>query len=123
MNYSIQRNLILEEVKNRCDHPTAEIIYESIKLKLPNISLGTVYRNLSKLSDLDLINRVTIPNSKDRFDKTLLHHSHFICSNCGIVYDLFEIDNKSIINTIEKTKEYNVKDLSLTVSGTCAKCT
>ena len=60
MNYSYQREKILEYVLNSCEHPTVETIYNNVRKSLPNISLGTVYRNLNKLSEMGKIKKITI---------------------------------------------------------------
>jgi Fur family peroxide stress response transcriptional regulator len=78
---------------NRYDHPTAETVYTSIKDEFPNISLGTVYRNLSLLSDLGEIQKITVSGGADRFDGNPAPHYHFSCRKCGCVMDLqFSLD-------------------------------
>ena len=54
-NYSKQRDDLLSILKNSKTHPTAEELYEKVKLKIPNVSKGTVYRNLKDLADEDYI--------------------------------------------------------------------
>jgi Fur family peroxide stress response transcriptional regulator len=73
---------------NRYDHPTAENVYTSIKDEFPNISLGTVYRNLSLLSELGEIQKITVNGGADRFDGNPAPHYHFFCRKCGCVMDL-----------------------------------
>jgi Fur family peroxide stress response transcriptional regulator len=73
---------------SRYDHPTAETVYTSIKDEFPNISLGTVYRNLSLLSDLGEIQKITVDGGADRFDGNPAPHYHFSCRKCGCVMDL-----------------------------------
>ena len=65
---SRQREAIRQCLTGRYDHPTAETVYMSIKDEFPNISLGTVYRNLSLLSDLGEIQKITVSGGPDRFD-------------------------------------------------------
>ena len=72
----------------RCDHPTAETVYLSIKDEFPNISLGTVYRNLSLLSDMGEIKKITVSGGPDRFDGNTAPHYHFFCSRCGCMMDM-----------------------------------
>ena len=83
-----QREAILQCLVNRYDHPTAETVYLSIKDDFPNISLGTVYRNLSLLSDLGEIQKITVNEGPDRFDGNPAPHYHFSCRSCGCVMDL-----------------------------------
>ena len=88
MRYSIQRQLILDYVLNSCEHPTAEMIYRDLKKEIPNLSLGTVYRNLNLLVERNLIKKIVVPNNVDRFDKTLIDHDHMNCIKCGRMLDI-----------------------------------
>ena len=64
-NYSKQREAILNELQNRCDHPTATQVYEGVKKVIPNISLGTVYRNLASLVESGEILSVAVGDGKE----------------------------------------------------------
>ena len=78
MKYSKQREMIYNCIKDNLMHLTADAIYEMLKKDNPNLSLGTVYRNLSRLADHDMIRKVSIPGYPDRFsDGTLEDHFHF----------------------------------------------
>lgn len=72
----------------RTDHPTAETIYENLRKEYPKISLGTVYRNLSLLTDIGEIQTISTGVGPDRFDGNAHPHYHFICKKCGSVIDL-----------------------------------
>lgn len=98
VKYSKQRELIKENLRSRHDHPTADDIYTSVKETLPNISLGTVYRNLSLLVNQGEIISVNLGDGKEHFDGNVKPHYHFICSQCGKVEDIFMDELK--INTI-----------------------
>ena len=87
LKYSRQRECIKNYLQDREDHPTADMIYTSIRRDFPNISLGTVYRNLSLLVELGEIRKITTDGA-DRFDAKLIPHSHFICKDCGSVLDV-----------------------------------
>ena len=88
MKKSRQRDAILANLKNRCDHPTADMIYMDIRKEIPNISLGTVYRNLSLLADHGMIHRFSVDGKAERFDGHTDTHYHFVCQECGEIYDL-----------------------------------
>ena len=60
MNHSKQRDIILEVVSNSCEHPSADMVYQEVKKQIPNISLGTVYRNLNLLVELKKIRKCLI---------------------------------------------------------------
>ncbi|MEZ4627095.1 MAG: transcriptional repressor [Eubacteriales bacterium] len=89
MRYSHQRERIFRAVSERCDHPTANMIYEQLKLEMPRLSLGTVYRNLNQLSDAGRLKKIPLADGSCRFDKTKESHSHIVCDQCGAVADVF----------------------------------
>lgn len=88
MKYSRQRECILQYLHSTTCHPTAETVYEHILPDCPNISLGTVYRNLSLLTKLGEVQKITAFDGPDRFDGNNTPHYHFICRQCGAVIDL-----------------------------------
>ena len=83
LKYSRQRESIKENLMHRRDHPTADMIYTDIRKIYPNISLGTVYRNLALLSDLGEIRKLTVDGGADRFDGNISPHNHFTCRRCS----------------------------------------
>lgn len=101
LKYSRQREAIKEFLATRHDHPTADTVYINIRDQFPNISLGTVYRNLALLSDIGEISKITTGDGADRFDGTVHPHNHFICRNCHNVIDL-EMDSIDHINEIAR---------------------
>jgi Fur family ferric uptake transcriptional regulator len=80
-----QRRIILEELTKIKTHPTAYDLYEMVKVRLPSISLGTVYRNLEHLSSKGLILKLDIGKGQKRFDATTKEHAHIMCLECGKV--------------------------------------
>ena len=88
LKYSRQRESIKVCLRGRKDHPTADMLYTDVRKEFPNISLGTVYRNLSLLSELGEIKRLTTGDGPDRFDGDTSTHHHFICRKCHCVTDL-----------------------------------
>ena len=99
LKYSRQREAIKEFLMTRKDHPTADTVYSSIRQDFPNISLGTVYRNLTLLSDLGEIQRLHVGDGVDHFDADTSKHYHFICQKCGAVIDL-KLDSLDYINNL-----------------------
>ena len=92
IKHSRQRDCIRDFLANRCDHPTAETVYLNVRKEFPNISLGTVYRNLSLLTKLGEIRKLSTGIGPDRFDGNISPHYHIFCTECGNVLDL-EIEN------------------------------
>ncbi len=119
MRYSKQRNLIAEILKGRKDHPTADMVYQTARKIEPGISLGTVYRNLKLLAERGEISTLETEDKKLHYDGDISYHSHFICSDCGKIIDLFNKKNTPI--------ELSEMGLSVTGEksvyyGKCADC-
>ena len=87
---SKKRDAILELVRSTNIHPKAEWIYEQLKPRFPDLSLGTVYRNIKLLTNSGLLNSVGVINGEERFDGEIHFHSHAACTRCGVVMDLPE---------------------------------
>lgn len=85
---SKQREMIKAFLMTRKDHPTADIVYMNVRQQNPNISLGTVYRNLTLLADIGEIKRLRVGDGVDHFDADTSPHYHFVCTECGSVTDL-----------------------------------
>lgn len=117
-----QRDLVLEVVKNSCDHPSAETIFERARRVMSGISLGTVYRNLGQLSDLGLIRKIPIASDCYRYDKTLEIHAHFYCGNCGAVFDVGDESSGGFIAEVERECGGKVTQCDFLFTGKCKKC-
>lgn len=97
--YSRQREAIKEYLSGTKEHPTADTVYMHIKQIYPNISLGTVYRNLNLLAEKGEILKLNCQDGCDRFDGNPKPHYHFLCRGCGRVFDI-EMDSIDHINVI-----------------------
>ncbi|MCM1111929.1 MAG: transcriptional repressor [Muribaculum sp.] len=97
--HSRQRDMIMAFLMGRKDHPTADTVYVNVRRELPNISLGTVYRNLTFLADAGEIRRLRVGDGVDHFDADTSPHYHFVCTECGSVIDL-EMGNIDTIQDI-----------------------
>ena len=104
IRYSKQRELILLNLQSRSDHPTAEMIYQDLKSQHPNLSLGTVYRNLNQLCENHQILKLDIGGPMVRYDGNIQPHIHFICDQCGKIYDIEANDQLLLEQLKEKTK-------------------
>ena len=124
--HSRQRDLIIEFLKSRKDHPTADIVYHNVRMRHPAISLGTIYRNLTLLADAGEIIRLNIGDGVDHFDADTSPHYHFVCRKCGRVTDL-EIDGmEEIFNEISARAAANfagrITGHMTYFYGTCPDC-
>lgn len=122
LKYSRQRESIKEFLRHRHDHPTADTVYLNIKKIYPNISLGTVYRNLALLTDIGEITKFTTGDGADRFDGKTTPHNHFLCTSCHEIYDL-EMEDISHINQIAgKNFAGRIEGHTTQFYGTCDTC-
>lgn len=122
LKYSRQRESIKKFVQSRYDHPTADTVYENIRLIYPNISLGTVYRNLSLLADLGELNRITTDGGADRFDGNTVPHNHFICRKCHKVIDLDMEAIDHIMDMAAKNFKGTIDSYTTYFHGLCEDC-
>lgn len=119
--YSRQRELIYRCLMDTDQHPTAEMIYSWLKPENPNLSLGTVYRNLNLLADEGII--VRMPFSVERYDANVERHAHFRCKQCGGVYDLMDTDyDPHLDEEAEKYSGHKIEYHTVVFVGTCTKC-
>ena len=114
-----QRELIYSIIQDSCQHMTAYEIYTKAKETMPNIACGTVYRNLDLMVKANEIKLIEIGNDSNRYDKTLMPHDHYICTECGSVSDVFIGDLKK---TIEKKHSIKVQSYNLIVHCVCNEC-
>ena len=126
--YSKQREIILEVLKNRKDHPTAEMLYNEIAQKMPGIGIATVYRNLASLYKTGKIQKIeTMQGEADRFDGDLRPHIHFECSKCNEIYDIFldEEENTELndkLTGLTKIINADFTSSKIVLKGLCKKC-
>ncbi len=122
LKYSKQREAIKEYLYSTHEHPTAENVYENIRAIFPNISLGTVYRNLSLLADIGEIKKVSSPGGPDRFDAEMRAHHHFTCTECGKIYDIYDDDNIDLAPTLLKGFKGTISGQEVQFYGICPEC-
>ena len=119
-----QRKILLDEIRKLDTHPTADELYELVRRKIPNVSLGTVYRNLENFTRQGLINKIESSGDRKRFDGNTERHLHFRCGRCDKVTDVFTekiAEIESLINTI-KTDSSRINDYYLELKGVCNTC-
>lgn len=123
LRYSYQREEIYNYLCSTKLHPTAEEIYLSLKNKIHNLSLATVYRNLKVLEEIGKVKRVNCGLTSERYDADCSEHIHFVCKRCGSVEDLDMIDVSHIKGIIQKCiNEKKMENLNLSINGLCYKC-
>lgn len=122
LKHSKQRDSIMEFLRERKDHPTADIVYMNVRKTFPNISLGTVYRNLTLLADIGEISRIRVGDGVDHFDADTSPHYHFICKECGSVIDLEMEDMTDINETANKNFSGLIEGHITYFYGKCGNC-
>lgn len=120
--YSKQREEVINCIKETKSHPTADEVYMMLKLKNPNISKGTVYRNLNLLVEKGLVNKISNSGKPDKFDYVCNPHSHAICKICGKVYDIEILFDSKIADAIKSQTELEEFQNEFTIYGICKSC-
>jgi Fe2+ or Zn2+ uptake regulation protein len=107
---------------NTTSHPSADWVYDQVKKEIPNISMGTVYRNLKLLAQSGEIQELDIPGSLSRFDGNSSNHYHFRCEKCGRLFDLDEPIDYAMQARIAQKIGFKVKRHYLEFIGLCSDC-
>ena len=120
--YSRQREMIRNFMSDRKDHPTADVVYMNVRNSIPNISLGTVYRNLMLLSDEGELQRIDVGDGVVHFDPDTSSHHHFICDECGAVLDIPFRDFHTIDEEIAGSFRGKIRGHRIYFHGLCQDC-
>ena len=119
---SKQKEVIFRVLKGTSSHPTAGWIYEQVRKEIPNISLGTVYRNLRLFEQNGEISELDLAGTLSRFDGNAQNHYHFRCEQCGRVFNVDEpVDRESDERVARKTG-FTVSYHTLEFRGMCKDC-
>ena len=122
-NFSRKREAILQKIRGSHIHPTAEWVYQELKNEYPDLSLGTVYRNLTRFKEDGTIRSLGVINGQKHFDGELNAHDHFLCVECGQILDLARpAFLEESIEHLEKTGNLVVRSYDLLLRGTCPAC-
>lgn len=121
--YSRQRDCILNTLSGTTSHPTANWIYDNVRKEIPNISLGTVYRNLSKLCAEGLVLKLEVGDGTERYDACITPHYHLYCRDCGCVSDITTEYSAGLDKKVAAENNCIIDCHSLIFSGLCSSCT
>lgn len=122
LKYSKQREAIKDFILHTTSHPTADTVYLTVRDKFPNISLGTVYRNLNLLAELGEAIKITTAYGGDRFDGNTMPHYHICCTHCGQVYDLDMPPQDAIDDAARQIWPGTIENHETMFYGTCEHC-
>ena len=118
-----KRDAILDFLRETKAHPSAEMIYAELKPQLPDLAMGTVYRNLTHFKKQGLVSSVATVSGVERFDGNTDPHVHFICTDCDAVIDLNEMQvPQALRSAAESCCGGQVSGCQLSFSGICGQC-
>jgi Fur family peroxide stress response transcriptional regulator len=120
--YSRKRDAILDAIRQTDTHPTAEWIYAKLKPEFPDLSLATVYRNIKDFASDGEISSLGTINSKEHFDGNITPHSHFICDECGSVFDVSLPEDCGLASYESDIPFGKVTGHTVTFHGVCNQC-
>ena len=118
-----KREAILNCLRSTHTHPTAEWVHAQLRSEFPDISLGTVYRNLAMFKEQGLISSLGTVNGVERFDANTEPHVHFICNGCHRVDDLPDMEiPQALSDTASRCSGGKAEFCHLSFTGTCREC-
>jgi len=117
---SLHRLKILEYLDKNRIHPTVDLIYESLRREVPTISKTTIYNTLSLFVEKGVIGDLTISGYDVRYDAEAKPHAHFLCKQCGKIFDLKDI---KCPHNSKEVRGNKIEEVHLYFKGICEKCT
>lgn len=116
-----QKKQIIDDISKRADHPTAQMIYESVSQKSPDIGIATIYRNLKTMVDDGQIKKIMTFDNVAHFDLATNDHIHLVCNTCGKIIDVMAMD---IINQDYLASKYKfiIEHQDIQINGICEEC-
>ena len=121
-NHSKKREAILAKICSTTCHPTAEWVYQELKAEIPDLSLGTVYRNIGLFRETGEIVSVGTVAGQERFDGNTAPHGHFVCRTCRAVIDFDNPAEYSKAASHLADMGHRADRVELTVYGVCSLC-
>lgn len=119
---SKKRDAMLELLRSTTCHPSADWVHRQLRQQYPDISLGTVYRNLKQLTEEGLVRSVGVIGGQERFDGCLTPHSHFICNHCGQMVDLPDCVPADAVGLLGKEYGFTAQSCEVHIYGICSDC-
>ncbi len=120
-NFSSKREAIFRTIQSTKCHPSAQWVYDRLKDEIPNLSLGTVYRNIALFKEQGRVITVASVNGEERIDSDTSDHAHFICESCNNVLDLHSTE-LSPLEIELNNKGFDIKRKNVVFYGICQKC-
>lgn len=117
-----QRDAVLQVIRTREDHPTANEIFEAARALLPAISYATVYNSLRYFRETGLVREISFGNSASRYDGITDRHDHAICTNCGKLVDFDLNEAADLMGAAARKSRFKPETVYLTLMGLCPDC-
>ena len=122
-NFSRKRQAVLNALKGTDTHPTAEWVYRQLKPLYPDLSRGTVYRNLGRFQETGQAASLGVIGGHERFDGDTSPHAHLICQHCGAVIDVQgAMPGAGELESTSKQSGCEIQSASVTFRGICRNC-
>ena len=122
MNYSKQREIILDTLSKNAIHPTAEALLEFLKRDDSNVGMTTLYRNLNQLAYAGLIKKIDGLEPSAHFDHNTFEHYHFICEKCKKVYDIPSSVAPDLVKNTTEATGFDITNHDIVFHGICSEC-
>lgn len=123
VRFTRQRQAVLEAVQQSTEHPDAARIYDDVRRIVPSISLGTVYRSLEALVEEGHLLQIQQPGMPTRYDARLDNHAHFVCDDCGQVFDVLTRIPDLVPLAASSLPRFQVSSARVEFHGRCSHCT
>ncbi len=120
--FSKQRKLIYDTIVENAIHPSADVIYARLHEEHPELSLGTVYRNLSVLSEMGAIKKIDSRLKSERYDGRTDDHYHMVCEGCGRLFDVVTDYQCNLVQEAQKMTAHQLKEHNIIFYGICEHC-
>ncbi len=117
-----QRLEVVREIAASQEHPDVESIYAGVRVRVPTISLDTVYRTLATLADQGLVVRVGTASGRMRYDANASRHHHFVCTRCGMMRDVSDPELDAVVAPASVAALGCVESVDVQLRGVCIEC-
>jgi Fur family peroxide stress response transcriptional regulator len=117
-----QRDAVLQVIRSREDHPTANEIFQAARLLLPTISYATVYNSLRFLKEAGLVHEIKFGDGASRYDRETARHDHAICNECGKLVDFDLPQAAELMQAAARKSKFKAASVHLTLRGVCPAC-
>lgn len=117
-----QKEIIFEVLCKMKSHPTILELYEAVHAKDSSIGQATVYRNVSKLMEENMVRKVLTSDGVLHYDANCNNHCHFRCKKCQKVFDVFDVDTQKLLDVMKINSSFESDDVYVLFEGICSRC-